>query len=114
MEQFEGGIKHALANGFKQNLASRQNYASDLLSRPPCPQIAIIQIEIGHSVGEVLDDSRVVGDTLANDTFQFAAVIWPEPIFIAVMAGTMAKKGCDVIERFHLLFPLGFGNEFPS
>src|SRR5262249_44141823 len=101
MEQVERGIEHALAHGVEQNLAASEYDATDLLSRPARLRVAIIQVQIGHPIGEVLDDASVIGDALPDHALPLRAVVRPEAVLVAVMTSAMTEKRRDVIERFH-------------
>src|SRR5262245_3108160 len=103
MEQLKSRVKHTLTYRLEQNLAARENDTSDLLTWTAGLGVTVVEIEISHTLGEVLDNARVIGHTLFHHTRQIGSVVRTEPILIAVMTGAMAKKCCDVIDRFHSL-----------
>ena len=87
-------IQDRLADGFEQNLATRENDA-------PAAQFACRGIAEPHRVRKVVDDAGEVRAALGDHLSEFVAIVRMEPIFIAVWAVPVTQKRHDVVDRFH-------------
>src|SRR5262249_33755601 len=111
-QAFHERVADRLAQRLEQELTARDDDAPLLLDhRAVRAQVA--PVEIGHPLGQMVDDARHVARRFADHARELAARIGPEAILVAVTAAGMAGPRGDVVDRFHraLLYPARMGED---